>query len=112
MEDAKHMDATPAFYVDFNEMVEADLVLLSQSDERKSSDGEVVTFREGMSVRIFMDDPSPGGEPEFLTAEGKVEPNLYADWSGHVRWLCRISSEGIRRVRGHAPFAAASDGAQ
>ena len=40
----------PRLYVDFNEMVEPDLVLLSQGDEKGDSSGTLVQLREGLRV--------------------------------------------------------------
>ena len=85
----------PVLYVDFNEMVESDLVLLSQGDTRTAADGQEVLLYEGMPVRIYTDDEDEVG-PNNLVATGHVELNRDTGWSSHVKWCCRIDKNGIR----------------
>ncbi len=87
----------PRLYVDFNEMVEGDLVLLSQADEERDSAGNVIRLREGMTVHVFMDDPDVDGSPGALIADGVVERNRTGGWTSAAKWCCRIDSRGIRR---------------
>jgi len=85
------------FYVDFNEMPEPDLVLLSKSDIKLDSQGNAVSLEEGMSIDVFMDDLDAAGNVDNLIAAGVVELNRSDDWSRHVKWCCRIDEKGIRR---------------
>lgn len=71
----------PRIVVDFNEMVERDVVLLSREDTRRDSSGNVIELRVGLRVYLYM---------EELLATGIVELNDAAGWSSHVRWRCRI----------------------
>lgn len=87
----------PILYVDFNEMLAPDLVLLSAGDAKKAYDGTVVVLREGMEVEVYMDDPDIDGTPDNLVATGRVEANVDTTWSGRVKWCCRIDAQGIRR---------------
>lgn len=57
-------------YVDFNEMVDYNTVLLSRDDATIDSQGNVITFYEGMSVSVYMDDVDRNGEVDNLIAEG------------------------------------------
>jgi len=86
----------PEFYVDFNEMVESDLVLLSSVDVKRTSDDADIELREGMEIIIYMDDFTDDGRRDNLVAEGVVERNHSSDWSAHVKWCCRIDLNGIR----------------
>lgn len=87
----------PRLYVDFNELLEPDLVLLSRSDEKRDSSGALVTLHAGMQVAVYMDDLDEDGRPDPLLAEGIVERNRGdQEWCRHVKWCCRIYGRGIR----------------
>jgi hypothetical protein len=49
----------PRLYVDFNEMADTDLVLLSKGDTKVDSSGQTVHLEEGMLVHVYMDVPRP-----------------------------------------------------
>jgi hypothetical protein len=87
----------PRIYVDFNEMLDADLVLLSQDDTKADSSGSDVHLSAGMPVHVYSDDVGPG-DP-ILVADGTVERNTDTGWSAHVKWCCRINAAGIREER-------------
>jgi hypothetical protein len=82
----------PRIVVDFNEMVEQDVVLLSRDDWREDSSGIIVRLRDGLRVFLYMSDASESGEPANLLATGVVEQNDAKDWSSAVKWRCRIDS--------------------
>jgi hypothetical protein len=87
----------PVLYVDFNEMLDDDLVLLSATDTRKDFHGDAVELREGMEILVYMDDPDIDGRRDNLVATGVVERNRCDDdWCAHVKWCCRIDAHGIR----------------
>jgi hypothetical protein len=86
----------PRIYVDFNEMLDVDLVLLSKTDTTPDSDGNLVELREGMRVCIYSEDIGDDGEPDNLIADGIAERNARSDWSSPARWCCRIDAAGIR----------------
>jgi len=46
----------PRIYVDFNELLEPDLVLLSKTDVRADSSGAEVALVEGLRVYVYEDD--------------------------------------------------------
>ncbi|WP_282628371.1 hypothetical protein [Empedobacter sedimenti] len=83
-------------YVDFNEMLEEDLVLLSKEDSKLDSAGNLVNFYEGLNVRIYMDDEDEAGNADNLIAEGIVEKNTITEaWGSAAKWNCRIDKNGI-----------------
>jgi hypothetical protein len=87
--------ARPLLYVDFNELLEPNLVLLSAADVKIALDGEAVLLREGLEVSVYTDDIDEFGRPDSLVANGVVELNVATGWGAHVRWCCRIDECGI-----------------
>ncbi|WP_050426172.1 hypothetical protein [Bradyrhizobium tropiciagri] len=90
------MAERPLFYVDFNELMERDVVLLSQTDIKQDVDGNDIELVEGLPIAIYSDDIGASGEPDNLVAEGVVIRNRYTVHFPHVKWCCRIGPEGIR----------------
>lgn len=88
----------PRLYVDFNEMVESDLVLLSQTDNKADSSGSTVHLFEGLRVYVYMDDPDQDGTPGALIADGHVEHSPGTGWTAPAKWCCRIGPDGVRRI--------------
>jgi hypothetical protein len=82
----------PRLYVDFNEMLEPGLYLLSRTDTTQDSAGNSIELADGRPVAVYMDDD--GGA---LIADGVVERNEQHGRSAHVKWCCRIDQTGIRR---------------
>jgi hypothetical protein len=83
-------------YVDFNEMVTGNIVLLSKADTKIDADGNDVSFYEGMPVGIYSDD-AEDGKPDNLIADGiaiKYDLSRHPCWS-HVKWCCEIDANGI-----------------
>ena len=86
----------PIFYVDFNEMIDADTVLLSAEDTKVDISGVVMQLYECMPVSIYMDDRDAYGKIDNLVADGVVVRNTEGGWSAHVKWCCRIDGNGVR----------------
>lgn len=84
------------FYVDFNEMVDANTVLLSADDSKVDACGVPVQLHEGMLVSVYMDDLDENGNVDNLVANGVVGKTAEGGWPAHVKWCCRIDSDGIR----------------
>ncbi|WP_430936494.1 hypothetical protein [Saccharicrinis sp. 156] len=82
-------------YVDFNEMIEEDLVLLSQTDIKTDSEGKTIKLKEGLHIKIYSDDLNSCNEVDNLIANGIVELNTHGGWTSEVKWCCRIDSKGI-----------------
>ncbi len=83
----------PRILVDFNELIENNLVLLSKTDFKKDSAGNVIELKEGMNVKIY-EYNDYGCEKEFLLAEGVVELNKSGCFE-ICKWNCRINESGI-----------------
>lgn len=84
-------------YVDFNEMVDCNTVLLSARDTKTDSEGNEITFYEGMPVSIYTDDVDMDGNADNLVAEGtaiRMDLSQYPAWQ-HVKWCCRMDARGI-----------------
>ncbi len=90
----------PRLYVDFNEMVEPDLVLLAQEDGKVDSSGNTVVLRDGLAVHVYMDDVDENGRRGVLIADGVVEKSPGTGWTAPARWCCRINADGILRLEG------------
>jgi hypothetical protein len=83
-------------YVDFNEMLSADEVLLAQQDSKPDSAGNVIDFIEGKKVAVYMDDEDESGRPDRLIADGIALLNTHGGWSSVARWILKIDARGIR----------------
>lgn len=68
-------DMTPRFSVDFNELLERDLIMLSQTDFRKDINGSSVLLVEGLPIEVQEDNLYDDGTHEVLFARGVVEAN-------------------------------------
>jgi hypothetical protein len=86
----------PQFYVDFNELIEKDLVALLASDEKLSTSGEKILLQDGLAIDIYSDDLNDEGKPDNLIASGIVERNFLLGWAKEIKWCCRIDAQGIR----------------
>ncbi len=86
----------PRIYVDFNEMLEERLVLLSKVDVKPDSSGRDVVLVEGMEVHVYSDDKDATGAVDNLIADGVVERNVAGHWAAAAKWCCRIDAAGIR----------------
>lgn len=60
-------------YVDYNEMLDHNTVLLSKEDTKIDSKGNIITFYEGMPISVYSDDISDNEEADNLIAEGIVK---------------------------------------
>lgn len=86
-------------YVDFNEMVEDNLVLLSKTDFKSDSEGNQIEMEEGLKVKVYSDDINDKNEVDNLIADGVVELNTYREkygWTAAAKWNCRIDENGIQ----------------
>lgn len=85
----------PRIYVDFNEMIDKDLVLLSKYDDKRDSADNLIHLFPGKEVHIYMDDEHFEGYKDKLIASGKVEKNNSGLFP-IAKWNCRINENGIR----------------
>ena len=87
----------PRICVDFNEMVGSDEVLLSRTDSKVDSHGNVIAFFEGQVVAVYSVDQDELGNSDNLIADGMVARNTSsAAWSASVPWVLKIDHRGIR----------------
>lgn len=87
----------PMLKVDFNEMLDSNLVLLSAHDVKLNSCGELVSLHEGLSVTVYMEDTDENGSVDNLVAKGIVARNLSeVGWASNAKWCCKIDDHGIR----------------
>ena len=81
-------------YVDFNELVDDNIVLLSKSDTKIDSKGNIVTFYEGMPISVYSDDIDENGEIDNLIAEGIArKQNLGGNWQ--EMWCCHMEPNSM-----------------
>ena len=76
-------------YVDLNEREDVDIFLLSKDDTKEDSLGNIVTFYEGMPIRIWSDDGDDEGNEDDLLADA-VAIKRPCSWPPHVKWCCRV----------------------
>lgn len=84
----------PRIRVDFNELLEQDLVLLSKTDEAEDSDGNRVKLKDGLPVAIFEFNHYDDDEKEYLLADGIAVLNTFQN-KPVAKWCCRIDGIGI-----------------
>jgi hypothetical protein len=69
----------PKLYVDFNELIDENLVALSASDTKLAVTGESILLRDGLAIEVYSDDLNDDGQPDNLVASGVVERNSTGD---------------------------------
>jgi hypothetical protein len=87
----------PRIKVDFNELMEKDLVLLSKTDVIEDSAGHKITLQIGKPVAIYEYNHYENGEQEYLLAEGIAVLNEVQE-NPIAKWCCRINEHGIKVV--------------
>lgn len=87
----------PRFKVDFNELVNDDLVLFSKSDTRMDVNDNTHHLTEGMEIEICEIDYDGSAKRDDMLAKGWVVACDLPDYP-HVKWCCRISPDGIRHI--------------
>jgi|SRR3989338_5256409 len=85
--------------VDFNEMLEPDLVLLSQTDTKVDSAGNILKLFSGKKINIYDDcgDVDESGEKcKLLASAVVVENTSNVEWARWCKWLCKVDEKGIQ----------------
>jgi hypothetical protein len=88
------LESLPRISVDFNELVEADLVLLAASDRVHCEDGSELVLVPGLAVIAFERNAYADGTMEYLYAVGHAErndPSVNGAWTGNAGWCCRFT---------------------
>lgn len=83
--------------VDFNELIDKNLLLLSMQDSKVDSSGEIIDFKEGKKVFVYEDDYDENNVKDYLVADGICELNCTKNFS-YVKWCVKINENGIRHV--------------
>ena len=87
----------PKIEVDFNELIDDNQVLLSQTDVRKDIYGNDVLLTEGLEIDIFDIDYDDKGNRDDLVASGVAVLCKRALYE-HVKWCCKIDKNWIRNT--------------
>jgi hypothetical protein len=95
-------DTKPSFQVDFNNIIEPDLVIISDTEERRDSTGLLVKLRKGMPVRVWDEDLGNDGQRDDLIAYGVVERNEKWGLNGQPLWCCRVDPASYRHQSDNA----------
>lgn len=86
----------PRLLVDFNELLESDLILLSRDDIKHDSAGKPVLLQVGLPVGIYSDDNlDDDGRVDPIIADGVALLNTTGLFP-HVKWCCKIDKRGVR----------------
>lgn len=86
----------PRIQVDFNELIEKDLILLSKEDTKADSAGNLITFAERMPIGIYSDDNlDENNRIDCIIADGIAiqTPHQWQENYPHVKWCCRLTGE-------------------
>jgi hypothetical protein len=89
----------PRIQVDFNELVDHDLVLMSKLDSKVDSHGKVIEFKQGQTVYVYECNHYSDENIEFIKADGIAElnnPEQNGSWTKAAKWRCRIDGRGIQ----------------
>jgi len=77
--------------VDFNEMLEPDLVLLSQTDTKVDSAGKKINIYDDCG-----DVDESGEKCKLLASAVVVENTSNVEWARWCKWLCKVDEKGIQ----------------
>jgi hypothetical protein len=86
----------PRIAVDFNELLEPDLVLLARDDQRSDTAGGLVAMFAGRTVHLVMDDLDGAGAPDPLLATATVEAASHRPLTRGAKWCGRLTAAGLR----------------
>lgn len=84
------------FRADFNEMIDFETIMFSQHDQKANIHGTIITIIEGMMVILIEEDFDQSGNLDNVIATGTITKNHNNDFSSHVKWCCKIDTNGIR----------------
>jgi hypothetical protein len=88
------LESLPRIRVDFNELVDSDLVLLAKTDLVKCEQGSELTLQAGLPVIAYEYNEYADGTTEYLYVQGCAErndPKLNGEWTRNAQWCCRFS---------------------
>ena len=82
------------FWVDFNKLMENNLLPFSQKDEKENVCRQLIPLYEGLRVNIYMDDTDDQGNRDDLVGTGYITANKTGIYP-HTKWCCQIDEKGI-----------------
>ncbi len=86
----------PRIRVDFNELLDSNLVLLAQGHRVICEDGSELELQAGLPVIAFEYNEYADGTTEYLYVQGRAERNDSAqngEWTSKAQWCCRFSGD-------------------
>ena len=89
----------PRIRVDFNDLVQRDLILVSQFHEVLDATGNKIELTEGLEVSVYEFNHYQGGRDETIFAEGVIElvgARKVVPSNANAKWYCRINENGVQ----------------
>jgi hypothetical protein len=90
------LESLPRIRVDFNELVDSNLVLLAKGDLVTCEDGSELVLQAGLPLIAFEYNEYADGTTEYLYVQGCAERNDSAqngEWTRGAQWCCRFSGD-------------------
>ena len=87
----------PFLYVDYNELIDTDTVMLSQTDTKNNYAGFPVALYVGLKIVGYQEDEDISGRRDDLIAEGVCILNTTGHIN-HVKWFLKMDDTGIQYV--------------
>lgn len=88
----------PKIDVDFNELIDDNQILLSQTDFRRDIEGNDIFLNEGLEIDIFEIDYDENNKRDDIIASGFVTQCKDPHYKDVVKWCCKIDSNGVRHT--------------
>jgi len=85
----------PFIYVDFNELLDKEIVMLSQTDSKNDYLGNAIALHEGLEIIGYQEDEDISGARDDILMEGVCILNQTGH-SEYVKWLLKANNKGIR----------------
>lgn len=87
----------PFLCVDYNELLEKDIVMLSQTDSKNDYFGNAVALCEGLKIVGYQKDSDISGTRDDIVMEGICTLNKTGNFN-HVKWVLKANAKGIRYI--------------
>ena len=84
----------PFIYVDYNELLDSQTVMLSAKDIKNDFFGNPIELAEGLAVVGYQEDEEMNGTRDDIITEGVC--TLNQGYATHVKWLLKANEKGIR----------------
>lgn len=87
----------PFLHVDYNEIIDENVVMLSQTDTKNDYFGHPVQLYEGLEVIGYQKDEDINGIRDDIIMKGICIPNETESFR-HVKWLLKANEKGIWNI--------------